>query len=188
MSNEYLEAMNDDFAKAMDLFKRELSTIRTGRATPALIDHLQIEVSSYGGSAMPLKQIASISAPDARLLVVNPWDKGTLKDIERGIRDANLGLNPSNDGQLIRVPIPALTTERRKEMVKQVGKMTEEGRVRARAVRRDYNELFKELETSKEITQDDLKRLLEVVQKTTDEVIKKVEDLAAAKEKEVAEV
>src|SRR5689334_2860737 len=124
MSDEYISAMDEDFVKSLDLFKRDLATIRTGRATPALIEHLQVEVSSYGAS-MPLNQLASISAPDARLLVVNAWDKGTMKDIEKGIRDANLGLNPSNDGQVIRVPIPALTTERRKDLVKSLGKMTE---------------------------------------------------------------
>ena len=187
MSDEYLDAMRDDFDNAMDLFKRELNTIRTGRASPTLIEHLHIEVSSYGAS-MPLNQLCSISAPDARMLVVNAWDKGTLKDIEKGIRDAGLGLNPSNDGQILRVPIPALTTERRRDMVKQVGKMTEDGRVRVRGVRREYNEIFKDLESSKDITQDDLKRMLEVVQKSTDEVVKKIEELASAKEKEVLEV
>lgn len=187
MSDEYLTAMDEDFVKSLDTFKRDLATIRTGRATPALIEHLSVEVSSYG-TAMPLKQLASISAPDARLLVVNAWDKTTLKDIEKGIRDANLGLNPSNDGQIIRVPIPALTMERRKDLVKSLGKMTEEARVRARGVRREYNELFKELHDSKEITEDDLKRLLEKVQKATDEAIKKLDELAVHKEKEVLEV
>lgn len=187
MSDEYLESLEDDFTKNLDAFKRDLATIRTGRATPALIEHLTIEVASYG-TGMPLKQLASISAPDARLLVVNAWDKTTMKDIEKGIRDANLGLNPSNDGQVIRVPIPALTMERRKDMVKQLGKMTEEARVRARGVRREYNELFKGLFDDKDITEDDLDRLLEKVQKATDAAIKKLDDLAAAKEKEVLEV
>lgn len=187
MSDEYLSAMNDDFSKVVDAFKRELASIRTGRASPALIEHLQVEVKSYG-TAMPLNQLGSVSAPDARLLVVNPWDKGTLRDIKEAIANAGIGLNPSDDGQVIRVPIPALTTERRKEMVKQVGKMTEEARVKARGVRRDYNELFKGLLDDKEITEDDLKRTLEKVQKSTDEIVKKLEDLAAAKEKEVLEV
>lgn len=187
MSDEYLQAMYDDFEKAVGAFKRDLATIRTGRASPALIEGVVVNVSSYG-AVMPLNQLSSISAPDARLLVVNPWDKGTIGDIEKAIQSSGLGLNPSNDGQIVRVPIPALTTERRKEMVKLVGKMTEEGRVRARGVRRDYNELFKSLEADKEITQDDLKRYLEQVQKSTDENIKKIEELAAAKEKEVLEV
>jgi ribosome recycling factor len=178
--------MNDDFEKVVDAFKKELTSVRTGRASPALIESLQVNVASYGAQ-MPLNQLSSISAPDARLLVVNPWDKGTLNDIEKAIKASGLGFNPSNDGQLIRVPIPALTSERRKEMVRLVGRMTEESRVRARAVRRDYNELFKSLEADKDITQDDLKRYLDQVQKTTDEIIKKVEDLALIKEKEVLE-
>jgi len=187
MSDEYVSAMNDDFEKVSDAFKRELASIRTGRASPTLIEHVQVEVASYGAT-MPLNQLGSVSAPDARLLVVNPWDKGTLRDIKNAIQNAGLGLNPSDDGQIIRVPIPSLTVERRREMVKKVGIMTEEARVRARGVRRDYNELFKSLEADKEITQDDLKRYLELVQKATDDNVKKLEDLAAAKEKEVMEV
>lgn len=187
MVDEYISSMTDDFGKVVDAFKRELSSIRTGRASPALIEHLSVEVKSYGAS-MPLNQLGSVSAPDARLLVVNPWDKGTLRDIKEAIANAGIGLNPSDDGQIIRVPIPALTSERRKEMVKQVGKMTEEARVRARGVRRDYNELFKGLLDDKEITEDELKRTLERVQKATDENIRRLEELAEAKEKEVLEV
>lgn len=186
MSDEYIQSMVDDFDKVVAAFKRELGTLRTGRATPALIEGIQVNVASYG-SAMPLKQLASISAPDARLLVVNPWDKGTMSDIEKAIQSSGLGLNPGNDGQIIRVPIPALTTERRKDLVKMAGKMTEESRVKARGVRREYNELFKELQDSKDITEDDLKRYLEQVQKTTDEVVSKLEAMATAKEKEVLE-
>lgn len=187
MVDEYISSMGDDFGKVLEAFKRELASIRTGRASPALIEHISVEVKSYGAS-MPLNQLGSVSAPDARLLVVNPWDKGTLRDIKEAIANAGIGLNPSDDGQIIRVPIPALTSERRKEMVKQVGKMTEEARIKARGVRRDYNELFKGLLDDKEITEDELKRTLERVQKSTDENIRRLEELAEAKEKEVLEV
>lgn len=187
MSDEYVQSMHDDFGKVVEAFKRDLSAIRTGRASPALIEHLPVEVASYG-TTMPLNQLGNVTAPDARLLVVNPWDKGTLKDIKNAIANAGLGLNPSDDGQILRVPIPALTTERRKEMVKLIGTKTEDARVKARGVRRDYNELFKSLEADKDITQDDLKRYLEVVQKSTDDYVRKLDDMAGAKEKEVLEL
>lgn len=184
MSDEYLNAMRDDFGKVTAAFKRELTTIRTGRASPQILENVQVLVASYGAT-MPLNQLASIQAPDARLLVLNPWDKSTIPDIERGIAMANLGLNPSNDGQIVRVPIPPLTQERRKEMVRNVGRLTEEARVRARGVRRDYLDIFKELETEKEISEDDLKRYQEKVQTATDACVKELESLAADKEREV---
>jgi ribosome recycling factor len=184
MSDEYLNAMRDDFGKVTAAFKRELTTIRTGRASPQILENVQVLVASYGAT-MPLNQLASIQAPDARLLVLNPWDKSTIADIERGITMANLGLNPSNDGQIVRVPIPPLTQERRKEMVRNVGRLTEEARVRARGVRRDYLDIFKELEAEKEISEDDLKRYQEKVQTATDASVKELETLAAEKEREV---
>jgi len=187
MSDEYLDAMQDDFKKVVSSLKREFSAIRTGRASPQLLDTVQVSVASYG-AVMPINQLASVSAPDARLLVVNPWDKNTLSDIEKAIMSSGLGLNPSNDGQVIRVPIPALTVERRKELVKAVGKMTEDARIRARHVRREYNDLFKDLEAEKEITQDDLKRMLDQVQASTGDCIKELDAVAADKEKEVMEV
>ena len=187
MSNEYLEAMKDDFNKVVVGLKKSLSTIRTGRATPQLLDSVQVQVMSYGAS-MPINQLASISAPDGRLLVVNPWDKGTLGDVEKAIRSSGLGLNPSSDGQVVRVPIPALTGERRQELVRSVKKMTEDARVNARHVRRDYNDIFKELESEKEITEDDLRRFLDRVQTSTNETIVGLEKIAGDKEKEVQEV
>ena len=186
MSDEYLSSMHEDFEKVVGQLKRELGTIRTGRATPAMLDHVQVEVRAYGAS-MPINQLASVSAPDPRLLVLNPWDKSTIRDIEKGIMAAGMGLNPSNDGQVVRVPIPALTMDRRKDMVKQVGKMVEEARVRARGVRREYNDLYKELEEGKEITEDDLKRSLGKVQEATDACVKLLDSLAHDKEKEVLE-
>ncbi len=187
MSEEYLESMKEDFDKVVQSLQREFTAIRTGRASPQLLDSVQVAVSSYGAT-MPLKQLATVSAPDARLLVVNPWDKGTLADIEKAIRAADLGLNPSNDGQIIRVPIPPLTGERRQALVKSVRRITEEHRVSARKVRREYNDLFKDLEAEKEISQDELKRLLDKVQEATDAAIRRIDELAAAKEKEVLEV
>ena len=187
MTDEYLEAMADDFNGVVTHLKKELATIRTGRATPQLLENINVSVSSYG-SSMPLNQLASITAPDARMLVVNAWDKTTLTDIERAIATANMGLNPSNDGQIIRVPVPALTGERRKELVKKCGAFCEDARIRGRGVRKEYNDIFKKMESDKEITEDDLKRALEKVQEATDENMKVLADIATAKEQEVLDV
>ncbi len=184
---EYLDSLKDDMDKSVESFKRDLATVRTGRASPQLLDTVTVLVPSYGAT-MPLNQLATVTAPDPRLLVVNPWDKSTLGDIEKAITAAGLGLNPNNDGTIIRVPIPALTGERRKEMVKQVGRMTEDARIRVRRVRKEYNDLFKELEGDKEITEDDLRRALDLVQKSTDKHVSKVEQIAEGKQKEIMEV
>ena len=184
---EYLDSLKDDMAKTIDAFMRDLATVRTGRASPQLLDGVTVPVASYGAT-MPLNQLATVTAPDPRLLVVNPWDKSTLGDIDKAITAAGLGLNPNNDGTIIRVPIPALTGERRREMVKQVGRLTEDARIRVRRVRRDYNELFKSLESDKEITEDELRRSLDLVQKSTDAHVAKVEEISEAKQKEVMEV
>ena len=187
MTDEYIEAMADDFEKVVAHLKKELATIRTGRATPQLLENINVPVAAYG-SSMPMNQLATITAPDARSLVVNAWDKSTLPDIERAIANANLGLNPGNDGQIIRVPVPALTGDRRQELVKKCGAYCEEARIRGRAVRKEYNDIFKSLENDKEITEDDLKRLLDQVQKSTDDNMVVLAEVAAAKEKEVLDV
>ena len=184
---EYLDSLVEDMQQTIESFTRDLATVRTGRASPQLLDGVQVPVASYGAT-MPLNQLATVTAPDPRLLVVNAWDKSTLGDVEKAITAAGLGLNPSNDGTLIRVPIPALTGERRKEMVKQVGRLTEDARIRVRRVRKEYNDLFKSLESDKEITEDDLRRALDLVQKSTDKHVAKVEGIASAKQKEVMEV
>lgn len=186
MVDEYLASLQDDMKKAIESLKKELNTVRTGRASPALLDGVQVNVSSYGAT-MPITQLATVTAPDARLLVVTPWDKGTLTDIERAIGSAGLGLNPSSDGQIIRVPIPALTGERRKQMGKQVGQMSEEAKVRVRAVRREYNELFKTAKDDKDITEDELTGALKKVQDATDRYVADIDTLTAAKEKEILE-
>ncbi len=187
MQDDYLKAMQADMDKTIDSLKRELLGVRTGRASPALVENLQVNVVSYG-SVMPLRDIAGITAPDPRLIMVNPWDKGTIQDIERAIATAGLGFNPSNDGQVVRIPIPPLTGDRRQGLVKVVKQHAEEAKVRVRGVRREYNELFKALSDDGDVTEDGLKKLLEKVQKATDDHVKKVDDICAAKEKEVLEV
>lgn len=185
--DDYVDAMNDDMEKAFAAFKHDLSKIRTGRATPALIDGVQVNVPSYG-AVMPINQLASIQAADARLLVVTPWDKGTLADVEKAILAADLGLNPSNDGKIIRVPVPPLTSERRQALVKQVRQAAEDAKVRVRHVRRDYNDIFKQGEKDGDVSQDDLHKLLDKVQASTDALVKRIDDAMAAKEAEVLEV
>jgi ribosome recycling factor len=184
---EYLEAMADDMAKAQESLRKELAKIRTGRATPALVDGVQVNVQSYG-AVMPINQLATIQAPDARLLVITPWDKGTMGDIEKAIQAAGLGLNPSNDGKLIRVPVPALTAERRQDLVKQVRRIGEEMKVRIRGIRREYNDTFKDAERDGDISQDELDRYLEKIQKSTDDNVAGVDKAIGAKEAEVLEV
>ena len=185
--DEYLEAMQDDMNAALEALGQSLTKVRTGRATPKLLDGVQVMVQSYGTS-MPLNQLATVQAPDARLLTITPWDKTTITDIERGVVSAGLGLNPSNDGQIIRVPVPALTQDRRKELVKQVRSYGEDVKVRLRHVRREYNETFKAGEKDGDISEDEMHRLLGKVQDATNAFVKKVDDMVAAKEAEVLEV
>ncbi len=171
--------------KALDAMRREFTTVRTGKASPALLD--TVRVDAYG-SKMPLNQVASVSAPEPRLLLVQPWDKGLLGVVEKAIKAAELGLNPSNDGSLIRVPVPALTEERRRDMVKLLHKLAEEGRVAVRHARQEANKEIKRRESDGEIAEDDARREMEQVQKLTDDYIHKIEQLLKAKEAEVMEV
>ena len=171
--------------RTIDAFKRELSQLRTGRATPALIEDLSID---YYGSATPLKQIASISAPDARAIMVQPWDKGALREIERSLQRSEMGFNPSNDGNVITVPIPPLTNERRQEMVKLLRKKAEDGKVSVRNVRRDGLETLRKLERDKTISQDQNRRAQEQLQKVTDGHTKLIDETASAKEAEILQV
>lgn len=184
---EYLEAMADDMKAALESLEKDLSKIRTGRATPKLVDGVQVVVQSYGAT-MPLNQLATVNAPDARLLVITPWDKSTIQDIERAIVQAGLGLNPSNDGQLIRLPVPPLTAERRADLVKQVRKSGEDAKVRVRHVRREYNDMFKQGEKDGDIPEDQCRKLLDKVQSATDDNVKRIDAMLEAKEAEVAEV
>ena len=182
MKDEVLTETKRKMDKVLESMARDLSRVRTGRASVALLEG--IKVDCYGTS-MPLPQVASLAAPEARLLTVQPWDPTVLGDIEKAILKSDLGLNPVNDGKIIRLPIPTLTTERRKELVKMVKKMEEEAKVALRNVRREANEDFKEMKKEKLLSEDDAHRGQEEVQKVTDEYIKKTEVQAAEKEKEI---
>jgi len=163
----------------------ELATIRTGHATPALIEHIKVE---YVGVPTPLNQIAGISAPEVRLLVIQPWDQSCIHDIEKAILKSDLGLNPTNDGHLIRINIPPLTEERRQELIKVVRKRVEERRIAIRNLRREAMEELKQLEKNKDISQDEHKRALDQLQKLTDSFIAQTDDIGRDKETELAEV
>ncbi len=170
---------------SINALKRELSTIRTGRATPALIDNVAVD---YYGVSTPLNQIASISAPDARALMVQPWDKQALQEIERSLIKSDMGFNPSNDGTTITVPIPPLTQERRQEMVRLLKRKLEESKVSIRNVRRDGIDSVRKLERAKSISQDENRRTQEQLQKSTDNHVKVVEELGVGKETEIMQV
>lgn len=185
--DEYLESAEDEMKAALEALSGSLAKVRTGRATPKLLDNVHVEVQSYGAT-MPLNQLATVQAADARLLVVTPWDKSTIGDIEKGIVLAGLGLNPANDGQVIRVPVPALTAERREQLVKSARKTGEESKVSVRHVRREYNDMFKKGQKDGEISEDDMHRLLGNVQELTNTYIAKIEAAVEAKEAEVQEV
>lgn len=185
MIDDVLKDAEERMKKAEDALKRELMSIRTGRASPALIDRLNVE---YYGTPMPLNQLASISAPEPRLLVVQPWDKGSLSPIEKALQKSEMGFNPSNDGQVIRIPIPQLTEERRREMVKMVKHKVEEARVAMRNVRRDALHDLKELEDEKMISQDDHKRGSEKLDDLVHKYTREAERVGEAKEAEVLEV
>ena len=171
--------------KAVEDFRREMAATRTGRASVHMLDSVRVE---YYGSDMPLNQIAQVHAPEAQLITVQPFDPSSLGAIEKAIRNADLGLNPMNDGKLIRVPIPALTEERRKEMVKHLHKVLEEHRTAVRNIRRDGNDLIKKAMKDKKITEDEERRALDEIQKLTDDEIKKMEEMSKNKEKEVMQV
>lgn len=171
--------------KAVEALRREFSSVRTGKATPALLD--TVRVDAYG-SKMPLNQVATINAPEPRLILVQPWDKSLLGTIEKAIQSADLGLNPANDGNVIRVPIPPLTEERRREMVRVLHKMAEEGRIAVRHARQEANKEIKRLEHDHGLGEDQARRQLEEIQKLTDEHIVRIDELMKAKEEEVMEV
>jgi ribosome recycling factor len=171
--------------KALESAKRELSSIRSGKATTSLLDTVRVE--AYG-QQVPIAQVASVAAPEARLLVVTPWDKGLTKAIETGIRESHLGLDPATQGGIIRVPLPSLNEERRKELVKVAHKYAEAAKVAVRHVRRDGLDTVKKLEKNHEISEDDQERLAADVQKATDGTISEIDHLLAAKEKEILTV
>jgi ribosome recycling factor len=185
MVEDVMKDLKSRIEKSVEDLKRELGKLRTGRASPSLLDGVRVP---YYGTPTPLTGVASISVPEPRLITIKPWDKGVIKDIEKAIREANLGLNPMNDGEIIRLPIPALTEERRKDIAKQVRQKGEEHKVAIRNVRRDANEMLKDALKEKAISEDDLKRAGERVQKETDQGIARVDEVIQKKEKEVMEV
>ncbi len=170
---------------AINAFHDELVKIRTGRATPTLLDGIRVD---YYGQKVPLNQAATVTAPEPRLLVVQPWEKKMLGEIEKEIQKADLGLNPSNDGTVIRIPIPQLSEERRKDLVKLVHKFAEDARVAVRNVRRDANDHLKKLEKNHEISEDQLKDYLDEIQKLTDDHIKEIDNIMKNKEEEILKV
>jgi ribosome recycling factor len=171
--------------KAVADFRKELAATRTGRASVHMLDSVSVE---YYGSYMPLNQIAQVHAPEPQLITVQPFDASALAAIEKAIRSADIGLNPMNDGKIVRVPVPALTEERRRDMVKHLNKVLEEHRTAIRNIRRDGNDAIKKAMKDKKITEDDEKRAIDEIQKLTDDEIKKMEDMSKAKEKEVMEI
>lgn len=184
MVDDLLDELMLNMDGSIESLNRELAKRRTGRANVALLDGIKVE---YYGSMSPLNQVASVQVPDPRLITVKPWDKSLVPAIEKVIQQSSLGLNPSSDGELVRIPIPPLTGERRKELVKEVKKVGEEARVAVRNHRRDGNEQARKLEKDKQISEDDLHRALAKVQEVTDEYVKKVDALIVAKEKEILE-
>ena len=182
---EVYQQLKTRMDKAVEDFRANLAAARTGRASVHMLDTIRV---SYYGSEMPLNQLATVHAPDAQLLTVQPYDPGIMGEIEKTIRSAGLGLNPMNDGKIIRIPVPPLTEERRKEMVKHLHKILEDHRTAVRNIRRDGNDAIKKTTKEKKITEDDERRALEEIQKLTDDEIKKMEEMGKAKEKELMTV
>ena len=185
MINRTLWNVEEKMRKSVEVLRMELATIRTGRAAPALVEHIRVD---YAGVPTPLNQIAGISAPEARLLVIQPWDKGSIHSIEKAILKSDLGLNPSSDGSVIRIEVPPLTEERRQELVKTVRRRIEEGRIAIRNLRREAMEELKGFEKNKDISQDEYKRALDQLQKLVDSFIAEAEQTGQGKEVELMEV
>ena len=184
MVNEIFKDMKERMDKAVQHYKAELVTIRTGRANPGMLDSIKVD---YYGVMSPLNNLSHVSVPEPQLIVIQPFDPSTLEAIEKAIVGSDIGLNPNNDGNVIRLSVPTLTEERRVELVKNVHKIIEDGRVSIRNIRRDSNNALKELEKSNELSEDNLKRALDNVQESTDEYIKIFNDMQDNKEKEIME-
>ena len=171
--------------KAVDDFRKELSTVRTGRANVSVLDHVRVD---YHGTPMPINQLGTMNVPDASTIVISPWDAAAVPMIDKAIRTSDLGLNPTNDGKIVRVPMPSLTEDRRKEMVKHIHKVSENHKTALRSVRRDIKEAVEKLEKEKKMSEDDRKRAIDELDKLTQSETKKVDDLLALKEKELMEI
>ncbi|MCP3876396.1 MAG: ribosome recycling factor [Desulfobacteraceae bacterium] len=185
MMNEVLQETKDRMHKSEKAFEKEMSKVRTGRASQAVLDGVLVD---YYGTQTPLPQMATVSIPESRLITVKPWDVSVINEVEKAILKANIGLTPSNDGKLIRISIPPLTEERRKEIVKNVAKICEDYKVAIRNIRRDSNEMLKELQKDGDISEDDSFKAQKQVQDSTDSYIKRLDEIFVEKEKEILEV
>ncbi|WP_291560232.1 MULTISPECIES: ribosome recycling factor [unclassified Clostridium] len=185
MVKEIVKTIDEKMNKTISVLKNELSSMKAGRANPKMLDRIEIECY---GSMMPLNQVAGVSAPEPRVLLIQPWDKGSIKEIEKAILKSDLGLNPSSDGSIIRLIIPELTEETRKNLVKSIKKVGEEAKVAVRAIRRDANDKIKALKKDNEISEDEAKKAEENIQKETDKFVKEIDKILEAKENEVMSV
>ncbi len=185
MIKDILNDAEERMKKSIEHFTGDLATLRAGRANPAMVEKLLVD---YYGEPTPLNQLATITVPEARLLVIQPWDKGSMADIEKAILKSDLGVNPTNDGNVVRIAIPQLTEERRKDLVKVVKKRAEEARVAVRNIRREANDMVKSSEKEKLLSEDESKRGIDEVQKITDKHIKEIDVISEAKEKDIMEV
>ncbi|MCD5322715.1 MULTISPECIES: ribosome recycling factor [Pontibacillus] len=185
MPKTVLQQTKEQMEEAVRAFTRQLATVRAGRANPSILDGVKVD---YYGAVVPLNQLATISAPEARMLVITPFDKSSISEIEKAIQKADLGLSPSSDGNIVRINIPALNEQRRKDLVKVVKKYTEEAKVQVRNVRRDSNDQLKKLEKDGDITEDELRSYQDDVQKETDKNIGEIDKVAKTKEEEIMEV
>jgi ribosome recycling factor len=184
-TKDAMAAARTRMEKAVDDFRKELATLRTGRANASILDNIRVD---YHGTPMPVNQLGTVTVPEATLLVISPWDPSVVPLIDKAIRTSDLGLNPTNDGKVVRVPMPSPTEERRKEIVKHLHKVLENHRTAVRNIRRDIKEAIDKLEKDKKISQDDHKRAIEEMEKISHSETKKIEDLSAAKEKEILEL
>ncbi len=184
-TREAMAAAKVRMDKAIEDFRKELATIRTGRANASLLDSIRVD---YHGTPMPVNQLGTMTVPDPTMIVISPWDPSAVALIDKAIRTSDLGLNPTNDGKVVRVPIPSLTEERRKDLVKHLHKVLENHRTAVRNIRRDLKEAIEKLEKEKKISEDEKKRALDELEKVSHAETKKIEDLSAAKEKEILEI
>ncbi|MBR4985424.1 MAG: ribosome recycling factor [Proteobacteria bacterium] len=184
MVNDLLAELKSGYEQAVVALRRDAAKIRTGRANPNILDSLRVD---YYGTPTPIMQIAAVKVADARMITIQPWEKNMINAIEKAIMSSDLGLNPSNDGSMIRLPIPALTGERRKEFTRQVKEMGEKSKIAVRNQRRDMNDMLKSIQKDGDITEDELKKALTKVQDLTDEITKKIDEVVAEKEKEIME-
>ena len=184
-TREALASAKTRMEKAVDDFRKDLATLRTGRANASLLDSVRVD---YHGTPMPVNQLGTVTTPDATMIVISPWDPSAVPLIDKAIRTSDLGLNPTNDGKVVRVPIPALTEDRRKDIVKQLHKVLENHRTAIRNIRRDLKEAIEKLEKDKKISEDEKKRALDELEKLSHAETKKIEDLSAAKEKEIMSI